>query len=50
LFAVEAGGDMLAVLVPPELNQLNIERGQNFVFKLQVAEKGVLRVQEVRKS
>lgn len=50
LFAVEAGSDMLAVLVPPEFNQINIERGQNFVFKLEVAEKGVLRVQEVRKS
>ena len=50
LFAVEAGGDMLAVLVPAEFNQLNIERGQSFRFKLEVAEKGVLRVQEVRKS
>jgi len=50
LFAVETGGDILAVLVPPELNQLNIERGQSFSFKLEVAEKGVLRVQEVRKS
>ncbi|HET6406819.1 MAG TPA: hypothetical protein VFG14_02975 [Chthoniobacteraceae bacterium] len=50
LFAIESGGEMLAVLVPPELNQMNIERGQNFVFKLEVAEKGILRVQEVRKS
>jgi hypothetical protein len=50
LFAVESGGDMLAVLVPPEFNQINIERGQNFVFKLEVAEKGILRVQQVRKS
>jgi hypothetical protein len=50
LFAVESGGNMLAVLVPPEFNQINIERGQNFVFKLEVAEKGILRVQQVRKS
>jgi len=50
LYSVESGGDMLAVLVPPEFNQMNIERGQNFIFKLEVAEKGVLRVQEVRKS
>ena len=50
LFAVEAGGEMLAVLVPPQFNSINIERGQRFVFKLEVAEKGVLRVQEVRKS
>jgi hypothetical protein len=50
LFAVDSGGNMLAVLVPPEFNQINIERGQNFVFKLEVAEKGILRVQQVRKS
>src|SRR5262245_53791526 len=50
LFSVESDGDMLAILVPPEFNQLNIERGQNFVFKLEVAEKGILRVQQVRKS
>jgi hypothetical protein len=50
LFAVESQGEMLAVLIPPEFNKINIERGQSFVFKLEVAEKGVLRAQEVRKS
>jgi hypothetical protein len=50
LFAVEAGSEVLAVLVPPQFNQMNIERGQRFVFKLEVADKGVLRVQEVRKA
>jgi hypothetical protein len=50
LFAVEAGGEMLAVLVPPQFNSINIERGQRFVFKIEVAEKGVLRVQEVKKT
>ena len=50
LFAVESGGEMLAVLVPPQFGAINIERGQRYVFKLEVAEKGVLRVQEVRKS
>jgi hypothetical protein len=50
LFAVESGGEMLALLVPAQFNQINIERGQRYVFKLEVAEKGVLRVQEVRKA
>ena len=50
LFAVESGGEMLAVLVPPQFNQLNIERGQRYVFKLEVADKGVLRVQDARKG
>lgn len=50
LFAVESGSEVLAVLVPPQFSAVNIERGQRFVFKLEVGEKGVLRVQEVRKS
>jgi hypothetical protein len=50
LFAIEAGSDVLALLVPPQFNQLNIERGQRYVFKVEVVEKGILRVQEVRKS
>jgi hypothetical protein len=51
LFSVENdSGDMVAVLVPVELNDLNIERGQRFVFKISVGEKGILRVQEARKT
>jgi hypothetical protein len=50
LFAVEAGQDVLAVLVPPKFNQINIERGQRFFFKLEVSDKGILRVQEVQKA
>lgn len=50
LFAVESGGEVLAVLVPPQFSAMNIERGQRYVFKLEVAEKGVLRAQEVRKA
>lgn len=50
LFAVEASGEVLAVLVPPKFSAMNIERGQRYVFKLEVAEKGILRVQEVRKA
>jgi hypothetical protein len=50
LYAVEAGSDVLAVLVPPQFNKINIERGQRFFFKLEVGDKGILRVQEVRKA
>lgn len=50
LFAVESNGEVVAVLVPAQFNQINIERGQRYVFKLEVADKGVLRVQEVRKA
>lgn len=50
LFAVESGGEMLAILVPPKFKEMNIERGQNLIFKLEVADKGLLVVQEVRKA
>jgi len=50
LFAVETGPDVLAVLVPPRFNRINIERGQRFFFKLEVGDRGILRVQEVRKA
>jgi hypothetical protein len=50
LFAVESNGEVLAILVPPQFSAMNIERGQRFIFKIEVGNKGVLRVQEVRKA
>jgi hypothetical protein len=42
--------DVLPILIPPQFNHVNIERGQRFFFKIEVAEKGILRVQDVKKS
>jgi len=50
LFSVEVGSDVLPVLVPPEFNQINIERGQRFHFKIEVGDKGIIRAQDVKKS
>lgn len=50
LFSVEVGEEVLPILVPPQFNQLNIERGQRYLFKLEVGDKGVLRAQDVRKA
>ncbi len=51
LFCIEVNGaERLPVLVPAEFNQVNIERGQRFFFKVTVEEKGVLRAQEVKKA
>ena len=50
LFAVEVGSDVLPILVPPHFNHLNIERGQRYIFKIEVGDKGVLRAQDVRKA
>ncbi len=50
LFSVDVtGGDMLPVLVPPQFNHVNMERGQRYFFKIEVGEKGILRAQDVKK-
>ena len=49
LFSVEVGADVLPVLVPPQFNAVNIERGQRYFFKIEVGDKGVLRAQDVKK-
>lgn len=50
LFSVDvSGGEMLPVLVPPQFNHVNMERGQRYFFKIEVGEKGILRAQDVKK-
>jgi hypothetical protein len=51
LFSVDvAGRDVLPVLVPPQFNHVNIEKGQRFYFKIEVGDKGILRAQDVKKA
>jgi hypothetical protein len=50
LFSVDAGGEELPVLVPPKFNNINIERGQRFFFKIEVSDKGILQAQDVKKA
>lgn len=54
LFSVEVGtgkpGDLLPVLVPASLNHVNLQKGQRFVFEVEVIEGGVLRVKSLRKE
>ena len=51
LFSVDAsGGNVLPVLVPPQFNHVNIEKGQRFYFKIEVGDKGILRAQDVKKA
>ncbi len=50
LFSVEVNGEMLPILVPPQFNSVNIERGQRFSFKIEVGDAGVLRALDVKKS
>ena len=54
LFSVEIGTDRdpgyVPVLVPPNLNQLNIQKGQRFRLKVEVIENGILQVLDLQKS
>lgn len=51
LFSVDvASGDVLPILVPPNFNHVNIERGQRYNFKIEVGEKGILKAQDVKKA
>ena len=49
LFSVDAGKDVLPILIPPALNHINLDRGQRYYFKIQVGDKGVLMAQDVKK-
>jgi hypothetical protein len=50
LFSVEVNGDVLSILVPPQFNSVNIEKGQRFFFKIEVGDHGILKAQDVKKS
>ena len=46
---VEGGGDVLPVLVPPEFNAINIQKGQKFYFQVEVGDKGLLKAKGIKK-
>ncbi len=45
-----ASGGILPVLVPPKLSYLNLQKGQRYVFRLEVGDAGVLRALDMKKS
>jgi len=51
LYSVEVEGrdDVLAVMIPASFNSMNIQKGQHYFFKIEVGDKGVLRVKDIRK-
>ncbi len=50
LFSVEVAGEPVSLLVPAEFNHLDMRKGQRFLFKVEVADKGVLRAKDVKKE
>ncbi len=51
LYSVEVQDrdDILALLIPAQFNSLNIQKGQHYFFKIEVSDKGILRVRDIRK-
>ncbi len=50
LIAVDVKSDTIPVLVPPEFNSINIQKGQKIIFVLEVDEKGVLKTKNLSKA
>jgi hypothetical protein len=49
---VESGNgatDILPLLIPAEFNHVNIQKGQQFTFKIEVDEKGILKAAGLKK-
>jgi hypothetical protein len=44
------GFDVLPVLVPATLNNVNLQKGQKFTFKVSIGENGIIQVEELEKS
>ena len=51
LYSVEVreGKEMLALLIPATFNSMNIQKGQRYFFKVEIGEKGILQVRDIRK-
>jgi len=54
LYSIETGegaaAELLPVLVPAALNHVNLQKGQRFIFEVEVAEGGILTVRSLRKA
>ncbi len=44
------GKDVVPVLVPPELSYLNLQKGQRYIFRLEVGDAGILKALDMKKS
>jgi len=49
LISAEVNGEPLSILIPPELRDMNVQKGQRLLFKVEVGEKGVLKAIEIKK-
>jgi hypothetical protein len=53
LFSVEVGSGsetgVIAVLIPATLNQINVQKGQRFTFKIEIVQDGIILAQDMVK-
>lgn len=47
---VDATNDIVPVLIPSELGHRDIEKGQKFIFLLEVTDQGILRAKDLTKA
>ena len=45
-----SGKDVVPILIPPELNYLNLQKGQRYIFRLEVGDAGVLKALDMKKT
>lgn len=54
MFSVRSEADkdaaLLPVLIPPELNHINVQQGQQFSFRIEIAGGGIVLVRDMRKN
>jgi hypothetical protein len=54
LFSIEIGTapavDVIPILIPTSLGSINVQKGQRFLFKIEVDDKGILKVQDLVKT
>jgi hypothetical protein len=50
VFSVKVNGQPIPVVVPSQFNFLDLRKDGHFQFKVEVAEKGILKAQDVRKE
>lgn len=49
LISVEVNGEPVSIIVPAELRDVNVQKGQRLIFKVEVGDKGVLKAVGVKK-
>lgn len=45
-----ANNDVIPMLIPAELGKVNIQKGQKFIFLIEVTDKGILRAKDLTKA